>query len=62
MVTPSFNGEILALHAGDLMRYVLASSGLRENVMNLTQITWFSTWTFSALFWTSALWLAMVMR
>ncbi|PIJ56484.1 hypothetical protein BOM23_16500 [Erwinia sp. OLMDLW33] len=62
MVTPSFNGEILVVDAEGLMRYVLASSGLRENMMNLTQITWFSTWTFSALFWTSALWLAMVMR
>jgi len=62
MVTPSFNGEILVTLAEDLMRYVLVSSGRRVNMMNLTQITWFSTWTFSALFWTSALWLGMVMR
>lgn len=30
--------------------------------MNLTQMTWFSTWTFSALFWTSLLWLGMMMH
>lgn len=30
--------------------------------MNLTQITWFSTWTFSALFWMSAVWLGLMMR
>ena len=44
------------------MHYVLARCGLRESMMNLTKITWFSTWTFSALFWTSALWLGMVVR
>lgn len=30
--------------------------------MNLTQMTWFSTWTFSALFWTSLLWMFLVIR
>lgn len=30
--------------------------------MNLTQMTWFTTWTFSALFWTSLVWMGMIMR
>ncbi len=30
--------------------------------MNLTQMTWFSTWTFSALFWASLLWMFLVIR
>ncbi len=28
--------------------------------MNLTQMTWFSTWMFSGLFWLSLLWLGML--
>ncbi|CAX59895.1 Uncharacterized protein EbC_23640 [Erwinia billingiae Eb661] len=44
------------------MKYVFKVAETWGVQMNLTQMTWFSTWTFSALFWTSAVWAGLLMH